>query len=62
VGSIGIVVADPPTNPCSCLTAGLEGIEVDALVLKAGPPLSFDQLANVMLRFLAKVAEERFFD
>ncbi len=28
VGPIGIVVADPPTDHCSCRTAGLEGIEV----------------------------------
>ena len=34
VGPIGIVVADPPTDPCSCRTAGVEGIEVDALVLQ----------------------------
>ncbi len=43
VGSIGIVVADPPTDPCSCLTAGLEGIEVDAFVFQRSPqPLDED--------------------
>ena len=30
VRSIGVVVVDPTTNPRSCLTASLKGIEVDA--------------------------------
>ena len=43
MGSIGVVVADPTTDPCSCLTAGLEGIEVDAFVFQRSPqPLDED--------------------
>lgn len=30
VGSLGVVAADPASYPGSYLTAGLEGIEVDA--------------------------------
>ena len=33
VGSIGVVVADPTFDPDSCLTAGLEGLEEDAVRL-----------------------------
>ena len=37
VGPICVVVADPTTDPCSCLTAGFEGIEVDAFVFQRSP-------------------------
>src|SRR5271154_452035 len=41
--SLGFVVADPPADPCSCLTAGLEGIEVDTFVFQRSPqPLDED--------------------
>jgi hypothetical protein len=43
VGSIGVVISDPTTDPCSCLTASLEGIEVDAFVFQRAPqPLDKD--------------------
>lgn len=43
MGSIGVVVADPTSDPSFCLTAGLEGIEVDALIFQRSPqPLNED--------------------
>ena len=43
MGSIRVIVVDPTTDPCSCLTAGLEGIEVDAFVFQRAPqPLDED--------------------
>jgi hypothetical protein len=39
----GVVVADPATDPGSCLAARLEGIEEDALVFEGSPqPLDED--------------------
>jgi len=34
VGSIGIIVADPTSDPGSCLAAALKGIEEDAFVFQ----------------------------
>ena len=40
---MGIVVADPATNPGACLAARLEGVEEDALVFERSPqPLDED--------------------
>ena len=37
VGSIGVILGKPTTDPGSYLTAGLEGIEVDAFVFQRSP-------------------------
>jgi hypothetical protein len=37
VGSIGIIVADPTSDPGSCLAAALKGIEEDAFVFQRSP-------------------------
>ena len=43
VRPVGIVVADPATDPGACLAARLEGVEEDALVFERSPqPLDED--------------------
>src|SRR5260370_33006546 len=40
--SIGVVIADPVTDPLSCFAAGLEGIQEHALVFQRAPQ-TFDE-------------------
>src|SRR5438034_11529666 len=43
VGSIGVIEADPTSDPSSCLTASLECIEEDAFIFQRSPqPLDED--------------------